>query len=187
MSKISIGNNVFVYPMPVVLIGTMVAAHPNFMTVAWVARVNSRPPMIAVALGKTHYTNAGIKDSHAFTINVPSVDLLERVDYAGMVSGRDVDKSTLFTVVAGRDTGAPMIEECSLCMECRLTKVVDLPADELFIGDVVGVYADETCCVDGKPDIEKIRPFTLSMPDSHYCEVGSVVGKAWHAGGAVRA
>jgi len=60
MGKIKIETNAFLDPMPVVLIGTTVNNRANFMTVAWVSRVNARPPMIGMSLGKTHYTNAGI-------------------------------------------------------------------------------------------------------------------------------
>ncbi|HPI94098.1 MAG TPA: flavin reductase family protein [Deltaproteobacteria bacterium] len=182
MSKIEIAKNAFVYPMPMVVVGTVVAERPNFMAVGWVSRVNFNPPLIAVALGKPHYTNGGIRESGAFSVNVPGRDLLEKVDYSGLVSGRNVDKSGLFTVVQGPGTGAPMIEECPVCMECRLVQVVDLPTNELFIGEIVGAYADEGCCAEGSPDIEKIRPFTLTMPDNRYWAVGAEAGKAWGAG-----
>ena len=52
MEKITIETNAFVYPMPMVLIGTTVENRANFMAVAWVSRVNFKPPMIGVALGK---------------------------------------------------------------------------------------------------------------------------------------
>jgi flavin reductase (DIM6/NTAB) family NADH-FMN oxidoreductase RutF len=182
MSKIEIEKNAFVYPMPMVVVGTMVSDRPNFMAVGWVSRVNFNPPMISIALGKPHYTNGGIKKSRAFSINVPGKDLLEKVDYSGLVSGQNVDKSKLFTVVLGRETGAPMIEECPVCMECRLAQIVELPTNELFIGEIIGAYADEGCCTDGRPDIVKISPFTLTMPDNRYWAVGAEAGKAWGAG-----
>lgn len=182
MSKIDIAKNVFVYPMPVVVVGTVVEDRPNFMAVGWVSRVNYEPPMIAVGLGTSHYTNGGIKESGAFTVNVPGMDLLEKVDYSGLVSGRQVDKSELFTVVHGHETGAPMIEECPVCMECRLAHVIDLPTNELFIGEIVGAYADEDCCRGNEPDIERIRPFTLTMPDNRYWSVGTQAGEAWGSG-----
>jgi len=138
--------------------------------------------MIAVALGKIHYTNGGIHASGAFSVNVPSIDLVEKVDYCGIVSGRKKDKSTLFKVIMGKTTGAPMIEDCPLCMECKLVNVVDLPTNEVFIGEIVSAYANAECCSDGKPDVKKIRPFTLTMPDNQYWEVGSNFGKAWSIG-----
>ena len=186
MSRVRIDNNAFIYPMPMTLVGATVGDRPNFLAVAWVARVNYKPPLIAVALGKTHHTNAGIRAAKAFSVNVPGVDLIDKTDHCGIVSGAKEDKSRLFTVIAGEVTGAPLIEECRLCMECKLVQIVDLAADELFIGEIVGAYADKNCLVDGKPDIRKMDPFTLSMPDNNYWRIGENVGKAWSAGKSVR-
>ena len=182
MSKTRIDNNAFTYPMPMTLVGAMVDGKPNFLAVAWVTRVNFRPPMIAVALGRTHHTNPGIHANKAFGVNVPGVDLMEKTDYCGIVSGKKCDKSKLFTVFKGEVTGAPMIEECRLCMECKLVQAVDLPADELFIGEIVGTYADEGCLTDGRPDVGKVDPFMLTMPDNGYWRIGENVGKAWSVG-----
>jgi len=120
MKKVAIDENAYPYPMPMVVLGVMMEERPNFMAVGWVTRVNFQPPMIAVALGKRHYTNGGIHAAGAFSVNVPGTDLLAKVDYCGIVSGRDKDKSALFTVTRGEKTGAPLIEECPLAMECRL-------------------------------------------------------------------
>ena len=182
MSKVQIAKNAFLYPMPVVVVGAMVIDRPNFMAVGWVTRVNANPPMIAIALGKHHYTNTGIHEAKAFSVNIPGIDLLEQVDYCGLVSGRNVDKSALFTVTQGMHTGAPLIEECPIYMECRLVQVVNLPSNEVFIGEIVDAYADYECCTGDKPDIEKVRPFTLTMPDNRYWAVGSQSGEAWRAG-----
>jgi len=186
MARVEISNNAFPYPMPMVVLGTMVEGRANFMAVGWVSRVNPRPPMIAVALGKKHHTNVGIHETKTFSINVPDVDLLERVDYCGLVSGRKVDKSGVFTVEAGSVTGAPLIAECPVVMECRLERVVELPVEELFIAEIVAARADEDCLADGAPDIERVRPFTLTMPDNRYWTVGSQAGAAWSAGKRLR-
>jgi flavin reductase (DIM6/NTAB) family NADH-FMN oxidoreductase RutF len=54
--KIKINNNVFVYPMPVTLLGANVEGKANFMALGWVSRVNANPPMIGVGVNKSHYT-----------------------------------------------------------------------------------------------------------------------------------
>ena len=182
MDKIKIENNAFVYPMPMVLAGALVDDKPNFMAVGWVARVNFQPPMIGVALGKTHYTNEGIHKNQAFSVNVPGMDLIEKVDYCGLVTGKKTDKSKIFEVSYGELPQAPMIRECPLCMECRLVQEVDLPSNTLFIGQIVGAYTEEKYLTDGKPDILKINPFTLTMPDNRYWAVGQNAGKAWGMG-----
>lgn len=182
MSKSKVHNTAFAYPMPMTLVGAMVDGRPNFLAVAWVTRANNTPPMVAVALGKPHYTNHGIREAQAFSVNVPGVGLVAKTDYCGLVSGRSVDKALQFTVFPGEVTGAPLIEECHLCIECRLVQVVELPVDDLFIGEIVGTYADEACLTDDKPDLRKVNPFLLLMSDDSYCRIGPNVGRAWHDG-----
>jgi flavin reductase (DIM6/NTAB) family NADH-FMN oxidoreductase RutF len=187
MEKIKIeSNDAFVYPMPMTIIGAVVDGKPNFMAAAWVSRVNFKPAMMMIALGP-HHTNLGIDANGAFSINVPDVSLLEKTDYCGIVSGRKVDKSKLFDVYYGSLAGAPLIKECPLSMACRLNQVLKLPFDTLYIGDVVEVYTEERYLTAGKPDVKKINPFTLTMPDNHYWRVGEMAGKAWSAGKKLKA
>jgi len=182
MNKVKIGKNNFVYPMPMVLIGTVVDDRANFMAVAWVSRVNFNPPMIAVAMGKSHHTNIGIHKNKTFSVNVPGIDLLEKVDYCGLVSGEKIDKSKVFDIFYGDLPNAPMIQQCPLCMECNLVTAVDLPSNTLFIGEIIETHTEKRCLTDGKPDIKKINPFTLTMPDNNYWKIGVNAGKAWSIG-----
>lgn len=181
MEKIKIDNNAFVYPMPMVLAGSVVDGKANFMAVGWVSRVNFKPPMIGIALGP-HHTNKGISAQKAFSINIPGISMIDRTDYCGLVSGSRTDKSEIFEVFYGDVKGAPLIKECPVCMACKLYDEVRLPFDTLFIGEIVEVYSEDRYLTDGKPDIKKINPFTLTMPDNNYWEVGNHAGKAWHIG-----
>ena len=182
MEKIKADKNSFLYPMPMVLVGAVVDGNANFMAVGWVSRVNFKPPMMAVALGRSHYTNAGIERNKAFSVNIPGTNLLAKVDYCGIVSGEKTDKSKVFDVFYGEIAAAPMIKECPLTFECRLVNTVDLPTNSLFIGEIVGTYTEERYLTDGNLDIKKIDPFTLTMPDNSYWKIGEMAGKAWSAG-----
>ncbi len=182
MTKIEIEKTAFIYPMPVTLVGAEVDGKPNFLAVAWVTKVNFAPPMLGVALGRRHHTNKGIIESGSFSVNVPNIDMARITDYCGIVSGSDVDKSGLFKVFYGSLGNAPMISECPVCVECKLVQTVELPKDQLFIGEIAGVYCDEGCLTDGNPDIRKLNPFILSMAESSYFTIGENIGKAWSIG-----
>jgi flavin reductase (DIM6/NTAB) family NADH-FMN oxidoreductase RutF len=182
MSKTRISNNVFTYPMPMTLVGAEVDGKPSFLAAAWVTRCNPNPPLVLAALGKMHHTNRGIREHREFSISIPSAELLKRVDYAGLVSGARTDKSGLFETFRGDLKHAPMAKACPVAMECRVVQVVELTVDELFIGEIVAAYADEECLTDGKLDVRKRSPFTLTMPDNRYWAVGDELGRAWSAG-----
>lgn len=48
-------------------------------------------------MNKVHYTNACIKENSYFSVNIPSDKVVQKMDYVGLVSGRDMDKSGVFT------------------------------------------------------------------------------------------
>ena len=181
MKKIRIGANVFP-PMPVVLVGTELGGHPNFMTVGWVARVNATPPMIAVSINRIHATPDGIQKNGTFSVNLPSASMVKETDYCGLVSGKNTDKSCIFDIFRGDLTGAPMIQECPLAMECRLIRTVELPTNLLFIGEIMGGFANEGVEKGGKTAMKTIDPLLHTMPDNCYWALGEYAGKAWSEG-----
>ena len=181
MEKISIGNNAFLLPMPMVLVGSRKEGMANFMAVAWVSRVNASPNAMCIAIGNK-FTAEGIFENKEFSINIPSVDLMPQTDLMGIVSGRDYDKSKEFDIFYGALKNAPMICECPVMMECRLVKSVRLEVDTLFMGEVMNVWSEEKYLTNGAPDITKVSPFCLSMPDNRYWSLGKEIGKAWHEG-----
>jgi len=182
--RINLGPQGFLYPMPMSLIGADLPSGPNFMPIAWVNRVQFNPPRLAAGMGKPHATNAGIREHGEFSVNIPSVDMVAATDWCGIKSANNgVDKSAVFEVVRGTLEHAPMIAECPVSLECRVTQVVDLGSHELFIADIVGTWTEERFLDDhGKPDITKVHSFTLTMPDNRYWAVGEQVGDAWSIG-----
>jgi len=182
MAKIKVTKNVMWNPMPVVLVGTQVKGRANFMAVGWSCPVNWEPPMVALAIGKKHYTATGISSTKTFSVNLPSVALLQKTDYCGIYSGEKVDKSELFEVFYGELKTAPMISQCPLNLECTLVQTVTLSTTFLFIGQVVGMYCEERFLAEGGPDIVKMEPFVLTTPDTCYHSLGQTLGKAWEIG-----
>jgi len=182
MGKVNIGTNALLYPMPVTLIGANVGGRPNFMAVAWTSRINFKPPILAVALNKMHYTPEGIRENNSFSINIPSADMYEITDYCGIVSGRKADKSNIFDIFYGESKTAPMIKECPLSIECKLIDIYEMPTNCLYIGEVIATYTEDKYLTNGKPDIEKMNPIVLTMTDNRYWGVGKYLGKAWSDG-----
>lgn len=182
MTKIKMTGRSLVYPKPVALVGSVTDGKPTFMAVAWLTQVNYKPRMIAVTHGKTKYTNGGIIENRAFSVNIPGSDLMRETDYAGIVSGRDVDKSLFFEIFDGEVENAPMIAECPVCMECRLVETFELPSTYMFVGEVVNQYADEEIMDGDLPDLEKFNAFTLAVPNKEYRRVGEFCGDAFKAG-----
>lgn len=182
MEKVNLGAVIPAYPMPVSLVGAHVNGKPNFLAVAWFSMVGFKPPQIAISLGKGHYTNPGIRENNAFSLCLPSEEMVEITDYCGIVSGKKTDKSGIFDLFYGELKTAPMIADCPLCLECRVVEVVQSGANEIFIGDIVGVYTEERFLTEGRLDFAKMKPLVLSQPDTAYWRLGAPVAKAWSVG-----
>ena len=75
------------HPMPRSLVGTNARGKGrNYVTIAWFSMVHPKPPYVLVTMNKAHHTNQGIKENGTFSVNIPSVDLVEKTDYCGLVS-----------------------------------------------------------------------------------------------------
>lgn len=183
MEKAALGPKTYLCPMPVAVIGAVVNERPNYMVATYCGIAQHDPPMVAVSLHKMHYTNVGIKKSGAFSVNIPSAELAERVDHCGIVSGRTDDKSVCFTAFYGKLGSAPMAAECPLNLECRLVMVLDmLGSNELFIGEIVDTYVNRDLLSGDQVLMEGLDPLAFTVTDSNYRRLGPVVGKAWSMG-----
>jgi flavin reductase (DIM6/NTAB) family NADH-FMN oxidoreductase RutF len=169
-------------PMPVTLVGAMMDGRPNFMAAAWVTRLGHKPPLVGVSVNHRQLTGQGIRETGTFSLCLPGPELVAKVDYCGLVSGRTVDKAALFDVFYGELETAPMVRDCPLCLEIRLERIVELPSNSFFIGEIVAGWADGEILTDGAPDVAKYRPLLLTMPDNRYWTLGECAGKAWSAG-----
>ena len=187
LNKNKIKPGAYLFPMPVALIGANVNGKPNFEPIAYVGVVEYKPPLISVASYETHYTNIGIKENGAFSINTPSENIIKGTDYCGIVSGKNTDKSEVFDVFYGDLKTVPMVSQSPLNLECKVIKTIKISdfvdiekSHELFIGEVVNAYADDEYLTEGAPDISKFKTFTFSM--GHYWKVGEKFAKAWEVG-----
>jgi len=113
------------YPTPVVIVGTEVNGKANYINIAHVGSIDMRT--LSLSMGKTHHSNKGIKENMTLSINIPSEDMVVKVDYVGFVSGANQDKSDVFESFSGELKGAPMIKDCPICMECKVITIVDMP------------------------------------------------------------
>lgn len=168
--------------LPVALLGATVSGKPNFFTIVWFNMLQDNPPLIGAGMSKTHYTRKGIKENKTFSINIPSSQQAEIVDYCGLYSGSKVDKSCLFDVFYGELKTAPMIKECVLNIECKLEDSKELNTTELIIGEIFEVYFEEKYLSENKPDYRKMDPMMFFMPAGPYFKVGDFVANAFEVG-----
>jgi len=179
MGKVIWPGSTQLAPVPAVLVGTGNNAEFKFnlLTVAWAGIVCSTPPVIGVAIRPERYSRGLLEATKEFTVNIPSASLARKVDYCGVVSGRDHDKiaECKFTAQPGSKVKAPVIAECPLTLECRVKQSLPLGAHILYLGEILAVQAEERFLdADGKFDIEKAD--ILAYAHGHYFRLGELLG-----------
>ncbi len=190
MSLQAIGKINGLYPSLTTIVGSVVDGRPNWMTVAHVGIMNhamgDMPQYLGISVHPSHRTNLGIREHGQFSINVPSRAMLDVTDYVGIVSGKSTDKSEIFDVFQGELEFAPMIASCPLTMECRVQQTVIVGEHELFIGELVQTYVQDSCLDRGKVDLARVDPLLFDFTRILYWSLGEVAGKPWNAGKALK-
>ena len=183
IKKIKYGQIPFIYPIPITLVGSVVNGKPNFETIGDVGVIGIKPPLVYISSGQDHYTNIGIIENEAFSINFPSTSLLAKTDYCGTVSGRDIDKSQLFSTFFGDLKTAPMIHECPVNIECKVMKEFSIKHRQIFIADVIQTYINEEFVIekDGQhriANMKKLDPIIYAL-DNKYYKIGDEIGTGY--------
>jgi len=178
--KKKIGSKNLYYPTLTILAGTVVNGKPNYEAIAWGGILGMKH--IYIASNISHYSNSGIKENKTFSVNIPSASIVKETDFCGIYSGKENDKSEIFKNFYGELGTAPMIEECSINMECELIDTFVIEDHEIFIGRIKETYCDEEYMTNGKVDLKKVNPLLFSFHDASYWSIGEHIAKSWSVG-----
>lgn len=171
---------VMMVPNPVVMLscgGGKEKIRPNVITVAWAGIVNTEPPMLSVSIRPERLSHEIIMRTREFVVNIPTTDLAKVVDWCGMKSGRDVDKfaEMRLTSLPAENVSCPIIADCPINIECKVTKVIALGTHDMFIAKIVGVQIADSL-LDKKGKLRLDGAGILSYAHAEYRELGKKVG-----------
>lgn len=177
----SFGKNSWLFPLPVLLIGTYNEdGSADVMTAAWGGIYDTS--QVFLCLSDNHKTTKNILREKSFTISFGDVSHVKEADYVGMVSGNQVSdkvKKAGLTPVMAEHVHAPYFKELPVCVECSLWKVNE---DGMIIGNIVDVSAEQEVLTEGKIDCGKFHPLAFDPSVNAYRTVGEKVGQAFGAG-----
>jgi len=179
----NLGAKPLSYPQPVYIIATYGEdGTPNAMNAAWGGISEMKEISICISAG--HKTTANILKRGAFTVSMAEAGQVAACDYVGIVSGNKVpDKFAKagFHAIKSDFVDAPLIEELSVAVECKL---IDFnPETGILRGEIVNVSVDERVLNEsGKVDAGKVAPIVFDPFNNDYLKVGEKVGKAFSDG-----
>ena len=183
----NLGPKTFLYPMPVLIIGTYNEdGSPNVMNAAWGGI--SEEHEISICVDDGHKTAENLQKRKAFTVSIADVKNLVACDYVGIVSGNKVpDKFERagFHAVKSEFVDAPVIAELPMALECEMISY-DVSTCRL-VGRIVNVSMDESVLDEnGKVDVAKLAPITYDSSRHGYYVLGERVGSAFKDGTALK-
>jgi flavin reductase (DIM6/NTAB) family NADH-FMN oxidoreductase RutF len=175
--KISSKPGPLTAPLPVVMVTCGDMENSNIVTVAWTGTVNTKPPMTYVSLRPTRHSYGIIKEKGEFVINLTTASQVKSTDYCGTFTGKKVDKFAKcgFTKARASQVSAPLIEECPVNLECKVTDIIPLGTHDMFLAEIVAVDADEALFnTESRLCLEKAG--LLAYAHGAYYPLGKAVG-----------
>jgi flavin reductase (DIM6/NTAB) family NADH-FMN oxidoreductase RutF len=131
-------------PGPVVLVTTAGGGRPNIMTMSWHTMMEFEPPLVGCVISNRNHSHGLLKRSRECVLNIPSVEIAEKVVGCGNTSGANIDKFRKFrlTPKPAARVGAPLIEECFANLECRVVDTRMVVPYCFFVLEVVEAWID---------------------------------------------
>lgn len=145
MSKTFWKGSALLAPVPAALVTCGTIDKPNVLTIGWTGIVCTRPAMTYISVRPERYSHDIISNSGEFVINLTTSAMCRQTDYCGVKSGRDTDKlaDCGFHVIPAQKVSVPIIEECPVALECRVTESKLLGSHTMFLAEIVGIDVDD--------------------------------------------
>lgn len=173
------GAKPFVYPMPVLIVGTYDEdGVPNAMNAAWGCITDMAEISISMS---NHKTTENFTKTGAFTVAFATEDTVVSCDYVGIESANRVsDKFAKagFTATRSEYVNAPIINELPMALECKVKSF----ENGILVGEIVNINADESILTEGAIDPAKMKPITYDPVNNKYIGLGNIVGNAFKDG-----
>lgn len=138
---------------PTVIVSAQHAGERNAMSAAWACALDFSPPKVTVVIDKATRTRVLIEGSGYFALQLPTVPQAQLTvalgtDSAVTTPGKMAKHQVpLFDAPGGQ---APLVAGCAAWLVCKLiAEPHNQQAYDLFIGEVVGAWADDRVFRDG--------------------------------------
>ena len=167
---------------PTVLVSASHDGVDDVMAAAWSCALDYTPPKLTVVLDKSTKTRELVENSGTFVIHVPTAAQLQLTYRVGQHSLRDEpDKLRrsgveLFQI---EPHDLPFVKGCSAWLACTVIPEPHIQeAYDLFIGEVVGAWADTRVFKDGHWQFESADPTLRSLhyiAGGHFYAIGAAL------------
>ncbi len=144
-SKISECKKYFVRPERIVWAVAQHDGKRSICPIGWKMTTSGAPYMMAISISPLRFTHSLIESSKSFVLAWPGEDLAKETYLCGTNSGRNVDKFKEYnlTAINASEVEAPLINECLVNMECKLSGTLTTGDHTIFSAEVVKLWVTD--------------------------------------------
>lgn len=178
MPKVHWKGSALLSPVPPALVTCARGDKTNIITIAWTGIVNSQPPKTYISVRPTRHSYEMIRQTREFAVHLTPASLIRAADWCGVHTGAKVNKfeRCRLTPEPASVISVPLIAECPLALECRVTDILPLGSHDMFLADIVAVDADESL-LDGEGKLRMERADLAAYAHGDYYSLGRRLGK----------
>jgi flavin reductase (DIM6/NTAB) family NADH-FMN oxidoreductase RutF len=174
-----LGVKPYILPMPVLIVSAYDEnGNGNAMNAAWGTICDMDKVLIVITA--SHKTTKNILKTKAFCVGTANKENMVEADYVGIVSGNktaDKLKNTNWSYEKSRFVNAPVITSLPLSLECEMISYDT--ENEILIGKIINVSADDSVVDNEKVDIKKVNPIVYDTTSHSYYTIGEKAGSAF--------
>lgn len=177
MGKIIWKGSALLGPVPPALVTCGTMEKPNVLTIAWTGIVCTHPAMTYISVRPSRYSYQLIQETGEFVINLPTSAMGKTTDFCGMKTGAKVNKIEKcgLTLAEGSQVSAPVLADCPVSLECRVTQAQELGSHTMFLAEIVAVQVEERF-VDSKGKLNLQQAGLLAYAHGEYFALGRKCG-----------
>lgn len=175
--------NALVVPRPIGWISSLSRTGVvNLAPYSFFNLVSGNPPFVMFASKPRKDSQRNAEETGEFVANLATYELREAVNASSAEYPADVSEPERLGLAMAPSVQVrpPRVAASPVALECKYVQTVDLVSSvpglkpsSIVIGEVVGVYIDDSVIVDGRIDVAKMRPLArLGYLD--YCAVDEI-------------
>lgn len=177
MAKKTLRGGALLAPLPPTMVTCGDMENSNIITIGWTGILNTIPPKTYISVRPSRHSHSIIKENGEFVINLTPSNLAKEADYCGIYTGKKVNKfeKCKLTREPATQVSCPMIAECPVSIECRVTDVIPLGSHDMFMADILCVNVDEVL-FDKNDKMRLDKANLICYSHGEYFELGKKIG-----------
>jgi flavin reductase (DIM6/NTAB) family NADH-FMN oxidoreductase RutF len=135
------------YGMPLTLVTVLEDdGNVNISTIASLTPLPGEPSRLVMGIFEENFTSQLVEKRGEFVVNFVTSEMRSIARTCGIYSGKDVNKLEMCDLhpAPAQRVAAPLLQECPLNIECRVTDVLKLEGLNLFVSEILVLEVDES-------------------------------------------